>query len=63
MNEATSRSSRAEVLRVTLTARRLTTIGKVEQPGAGEVQFETEQQLVRLEQDLYDPSLRRRRRS
>ncbi len=63
MNEATSRSSRAEVLRVTLTARRLTTIGKVEQPGAGEVQFETEQQLLRLEQDLYDPSLRRRRRS
>ncbi len=63
MNEATSRSSRAEVLRFTLTARRLTTIRKVEQPGAGEAQVETEEESLRLEEDLYDPSLRRRRRS
>ncbi len=62
MNEATSRSVRAEVLRVTLPARRLTTVGKVEQPGEGEVQFEPEGELLRLEQDLYDDSERWRAR-
>ncbi len=58
MNKTKCASLRVEELRATLAAYRPTIIGKAEEPGSDEVQFEIEEELWRLEQDLYDPRLR-----
>ncbi len=58
MNKMKSEGLRIEELRAMLAAYRQMTIEEVEEAGWGDVQFEIEEELWRLEQELYD---RRRR--
>ncbi len=58
MNKRKSEGLRIEELRAMLAAYRQMTIEEVEETSWGDVQFEIEEELWRLEQELYD---RRRR--
>ncbi len=58
MNKMKSEGLRIEELRAMLAAYRQMTIEEVEETGWGDVQFEIEEELWRLEQELFD---RRRR--
>ena len=61
MTKTKSEGLRVEELRAMLVAYRPTAIGKVGPPGSGDLQFESEEELWRLEQVLYDPRLRGQR--
>ncbi len=54
MKRALPEAARVQELRAMLAVYRQMTIDEVEEGGWGDVQFEIEQELWRLEQELYD---------
>jgi hypothetical protein len=54
MKKASTDTARVQELRAMLAVYRQMTIDEVEDGGWGDVQFEIEQELWRLEQELYD---------
>ncbi len=60
MNMTKSEKLRVQELRAMLTAYRQMTIEEVEETNWGDVQLEIEEELWRLEQELYDRSRRMR---